>query len=327
MRCLALAQAWKVAGGESVFVVSSPSRSFKNRAARENCELISSSVSPGSGADAENVVRIAREINCRWIAVDGYCFQAEFQSSIKQSGRRVLLIDDYARLNSHCADLVLDQNFGSYKSLYPKRCAETRLLLGCSYILLRKEFTKHSALRRKSPVSAKRILITMGGSDPDKFIEFAIRALSEVYKSKAHEITVILGSQNEDRYSVERALRDCLPTAELILSSDRMSDLIANSDLAIIAAGSTLWEMMHIGCPMVSFARNDAQDQILQKLHDQGMVHYISREVMKDMQRVSEELAFIIDSRSKREQMRTFGKKLVDGMGASRVCEAMSRIN
>lgn len=326
MRCLALAQAWQAAGGKSVFVASSPSPSLMKRIASESCEFISCSVAPGSGFDAENVTRVARDRNCEWLAFDGYGFQSEFQSVVRQSGRKVLLIDDYGRLDSHCADLVLDQNFGARESLYGKRLGMTRLLLGCAYILLRNEFT-YSGFRREARVSAKRILITMGGSDPDHLTEFAIRALADVNRSNKLDVAVILGSHNEHQTSVERALHECLPSADLINARDRMSDLIANCDLAIVAAGGTLWEMMRMGCPVVSFARNEIQDHILRSLHGQGIVHYLSKEIMKEMQSVTGEIAMIIGSRSKRERMSVGGKDLVDGKGAQRVCEAMSQLN
>ena len=69
--------------------------------------------------------------------------------------------------NFYCADLVLNQNIYAREELYKYRDFKTELLLGSPFVLLRSEFRSWRNRIRKNPDKAGKILVTLGGSDPD----------------------------------------------------------------------------------------------------------------------------------------------------------------
>jgi UDP-2,4-diacetamido-2,4,6-trideoxy-beta-L-altropyranose hydrolase len=100
--------------------------------------------------------------------------------------------------------------------------------------------------------------------------------------------------------------------------------LMAQADLAIIAGGGTLWELLYMSCPVLSFARNEVQAGILADLQAGGILQFLG-----DPRSVaSASLAAAIDelasSSERREKMAMLGRLEVDGEGARRVCEIMA---
>jgi len=51
-----------------------------------------------------------------------------------------------------------------------------------------------------------------------------------------------------------------------------MPALMAGSDIAIICAGGTLWELLYMGCAILSYARNQMQGDIIAALDARGAV-------------------------------------------------------
>ena len=110
MRCLALAQAWQDAGGRAVFAMSQSTESIGARLAQEQCDVVDS-IFPAD--DLQQTISAAQERNCKWIVVDGYQFDADYQRGLKAADLRVLFLDDYGHSRHYAADLVLNADAGS----------------------------------------------------------------------------------------------------------------------------------------------------------------------------------------------------------------------
>ena len=108
----------------------------------------------------------ARAAGAGWIVLDGYHFDGSFQDGLVAGGRRVLALDDYCHAGWYHADLVLNQNAGAEAVLYANRAPTTVLLLGPRFALLREEFREWSGQHRRIPLCARRVVVTLGGSDP-----------------------------------------------------------------------------------------------------------------------------------------------------------------
>jgi spore coat polysaccharide biosynthesis predicted glycosyltransferase SpsG len=99
---------------------------------------------------------------------------------------------------------------------------------------------------------------------------------------------------------------------------------MAQSDVAIIAAGGTLWELLYMSCPVLSFARNSVQGSILESLHKKGIVQNLGTPHQYQaarLARVIEEFANLPDQRARMSEL---GRQQVDGEGARRVCDVLA---
>ena len=157
MRCMALAQAARVAEIRVTFVMQQGTAELEEQLHSEGCDVVH--------VTAENDIHmtsaIAKEHSAEWIVVDGYTFNAEYQQSIKKAGYKVLFIDDFGHCDHYSADIVLNQNIYAEESFYKNRESYVNLLLGSKYLLLRQEFLL-AKRDRISHQSSKNVLIIMG---------------------------------------------------------------------------------------------------------------------------------------------------------------------
>ena len=188
MRCLALAQAWQAAAGKVIFITACESEALRRRLIGERLEVVALS----DPRDWQVVARALAAHPDAWVALDGYHFDTAYQQRFKDAGHRLLVIDDLAQLDQYVADLVLNQNLGAQGLTYAHQPA-TRLLRGTDYVLLRKEFLSHLETRREAPERARKILVTLGGADPDNATLTIVRALQRL-DADSLEVVVAVGA-------------------------------------------------------------------------------------------------------------------------------------
>lgn len=153
-------------------------------------------------------------------------------------------------------DVIPEDMLPSYQAAY-KRAGQT--LLGASYTPLRSQFQMEVPAVRPS---VKDILITTGGSDPYHFClnllsRFQER-LSTLIAEPDFHLHVLIGSLNEDKRLLME-LAEELPFLRLHENVSDMAALMASCDLAISAAGTTLYELCAVGIPAVSYSFADNQ--------------------------------------------------------------------
>ncbi|MGH9495154.1 MAG: PseG/SpsG family protein, partial [Candidatus Sulfotelmatobacter sp.] len=178
MRCLALAQAWQDAGGQAVFASAKITDALRKRLAAESCDVAAISSPGGSFEDAAQTVALARENKCDWVVVDGYAFGPQYQQVLKAAGLKTLFVDDHGHAPPYSADVVLNQNLTATRELYSDREGQTRLLLGTRYCLLRREFADWREWQREISPVCRRLLVVMGGSDPENVTARVLEVLA-----------------------------------------------------------------------------------------------------------------------------------------------------
>jgi len=318
MRCLALAQAWQDTGGNSIFAMTETTPAIKQRVGAEKFELSPITSSPASRQDAEQLVKLAGIHHTDWVVVDGYQFDVEYQRVLKAAGLRVLVIDDGGQCGAYCADFVLDQSLGATEELYKNCEAYTQLMLGTSYVMLRQEFAPWRSWQRESATVAQRLLVTIGGSDPDGLTSRVIEALPAI-GSPALEVTMVVGGSNSCLTGLESLAENSPLKVDLLRDPASMPRLMAQSDLAVICAGGTLWELLYMGCPSLSYARDAVQGQVTARLDAMGAVRDLGSVMKFEVSEFAVAVAELAASRSRREEMAKIGRTIVDGDGARRV--------
>lgn len=247
MRCVALAQAWEERGGRAQFVCSTVTPSLEARLRGEGFSVTSLPESAGSLADAAATVEVARHAGASWIVVDGYHFDVAYHRAIKTAGLRLLILDDYGHADRYLADLVLNQNVHAGPSLYRDREPHTRLLLGTRYAMLRREFWASRLWRQSIPPVARRLLVTLGGSDPDNVTRTLIEAIAGL-NVDGLQTTVLVGGSNPHQASLDAAVRGSSRPIRIERNVSNMPPWMQWADAAVTAAGGTLWELAFLLC-------------------------------------------------------------------------------
>ena len=317
MRCLALAQAWQDAGGHAVFAMAESTPAIQTRLASEVCPAFSISARTGSTEDAEQTIDLAREQRAEWLVVDGYQFNADYQRALKEAGLKLLFLDDYGHARQYPADVILNQNVSASDELYQNREPQTRLLLGPRYCLLRREFAAWREWSREVPPIGRRLLVMMGGSDPEKLTARVLEALASGEFADLETMVVVGGSNPHFAMLQGLAVQS---GRRITVRNDvsNVAELMAAADVAVSAAGTTCWEICLLGLPALLFDVAANQTAVARELDRRGCaVHVGNQRVAAES--IVDQLARVLRSCELRRSLSISCRQLVDGDGAGRV--------
>jgi UDP-2,4-diacetamido-2,4,6-trideoxy-beta-L-altropyranose hydrolase len=317
MRCLALAQAWQDAGGQTVFLMATKAPALESRLQSEGMEIVHLSVQSGSIDDAIQTSYYAHQVGADWIVVDGYHFGTNYQRIIKNQKCRLLLIDDLGNFEYYYADLILNQNICAHEELYGNREPYTQLLLGTRYALLRREFLKWRGWRREIPEVARKVLVTMGGSDPDNVTLKVVQALQRV-DVDGLEAIVVVGGSNPHYEELQSAVQDLRFPIRLESNVTNMPELMAWADVAISGGGSTSWELAFMGVPALVTILASNQYPIAESLNAIGCAVNLGWYEDVSPTETAQALTQLLRAPGTRAEMSKYGRQLVDGDGVDR---------
>lgn len=324
MRCLALAQAWRSVGGRAVFVTAADAPVIESRLKSEGFDVEHISANPGSDEDASLTCDLALLNQADIVVVDGYHFNSKYQVLIKNSGKCLLFVDDYGHAEKYYADFVLNQNIYASEDLYPQREPYTRLLLGSPYVLLRQEFRQWRGWQREIPKVAQKVLITLGGSDPDNVTLKAIKSLQHL-KIEGLEAVVVVGGSNSHFEEIKKAAKSsCIPfPIRLVQNTSSMPELMAWADIAVSSAGTTSWELAFMGLPSLSIVLADNQVKVAEKLAKVGVAVNMGWHDRLSEKELGRALMALLSDPLSRASMADVGRSLVDGQGSMRAISSL----
>ncbi len=327
MRCLALAQTWKKHGGKVTFIGAYEDAFILNRITKEGFKLISIEDSYPNPFDLEitnkTINNSYSKSNC--IVLDGYHFDSDYQTTIKNNNNQVLVIDDSAHMKHYVADIILNQNINAKKLTYSCEL-ETTFLLGTDYVLLRNEFLSYKNWKRETPKIAKKILVSLGGSNNNNMTMKVLGALDQI-NIVGLELKVVIGPGNQHLHTLIKIANNSKHRIDLLQNVSNMPDLMAWADMAISAAGSTCWELAYFGLPAILIITSTNQIMNLEFLEHFGAVTFINNRMNISKNMISSKVHQLIIDNELRKTMSFKGKLLVDGIGSQRVVKTFNTFN
>jgi UDP-2,4-diacetamido-2,4,6-trideoxy-beta-L-altropyranose hydrolase len=323
MRCLSLAGAWQY--GRSILISCCDSYDLARRAAEANVEFIPLVAAHPNCQDLKDTLQYIRTLKADGVVLDGYHFDPAYQQAIKASGTHLMVIDDYAHQPRYEADVLVNQNIGA--EILPYCCNPgAQLLLGTRYALLRSQFSSCVGYKRQIPCVGRKILVTLGGTDPDNVTLKVIRALQQS-NLESCEAVIVLGGGNTHEAEIRLAVRSAGARTRLVTDVSNMPELMVWADIAISAGGTTCWELALMGLPNIILVQAENQLKIADGLNRAGVALNLGWHYDVSVDDISCTAKDLLQQESLRRRMSAAGQKLVDGCGASRVAEAFhSRI-
>jgi len=321
MRCLAFAQAWQDAGGRVVFAMAQSTPAIDSRLHSEGMEIVQLEASPNSVQDVSDTASLANERQAAWVLVDGYRFDSEYQRNLHNAGLKLLFMDDLGQCEHYYADLVLNQNVHASDNLYASREAHTRLLLGPQFAMLRRNFRPWRKWQREITANGRKVLIMMGGSDPDNVTAFVLEALRKV-KIDGLDVVAVLGGSNPHTNLLREFANGSLPI-QFVRDAANMPELMAWADVAVSAAGSTCAEMCLLGLPSILIDVAENQTPVAQELGRRGAAIHLGSSKKVTSAQIAERLQSLLLAGEQRVSLSQRSRELVDGEGAERVRAAI----
>ena len=256
--------------------------------------------------------------------LDSYYVTEHYLSAVRTAAK-VAYLDDL-QLFDYPVDLLINYDVipesrsASYQAAYQNAA---RTLLGASYTPLRAQFTDLQPYCRDR---VSNILVTTGGSDPYHFCLRLIAAFRENSFLHLCQLHVVVGRLNEDKDKLYK-LADELPFLQLHENVSDMASLMTSCDLAVSAAGTTLYELCAAGVPSMSFCLADNQLTAAKAFDEAGAIPCagdIRRSCDEVLGNVMNFVTYMSENSKKRKAALETMRQLVDGKGAMRIAKALT---
>ena len=332
MRCLTLADGLKERGAKLRFISRHLPEHLRSMLVEKGHEFVSLDsaqndmpmdelvyahwLGVSQARDAEDSIRALSDRTWDWLVVDHYALDICWESMLRQTTKKILVIDDIADRQHDC-DVLLDQNFyvdmqTRYTRKVPSHC---ELLLGPRYALLRDEFRqlREQVKPRNGPV--KRILVFFGGVDADNYTGRAIEALFEIATSGLH-VDVVIGAKHPCCEQIKAASAQHGFICHI--QTNKMAELMAAADLAIGAGGSATWERCCLGLPTLVFCTADNQQKQIADAAQEGFLY--APEINTDLTDIIKyHTTALLENDHLRRLISLRAMQAVDGLGVSRI--------
>jgi spore coat polysaccharide biosynthesis predicted glycosyltransferase SpsG len=247
MRSLALGEALLGAGFDVVLASVDLPAGMLEEARKCGITVVDLQCEPFGSADALATL----SLNGSMLVIDGYLFEREFFEILENQAINFAVIDDNVETKALAPSVVINQNPHAIAEMYAHMSGAPQLLLGLQYALLRREVLE--ATKQSINTVAGKVFIAMGGSD---FLQLTAPIVDGL-KDLDIEICVAIGPINGQRQQIEETVKS-IHRARVIAQVDYITEL-ASSSLAILAAGSSLWEAAALGVPSLGLIVADNQ--------------------------------------------------------------------
>ncbi|SDH58517.1 UDP-2,4-diacetamido-2,4,6-trideoxy-beta-L-altropyranose hydrolase [Pseudobutyrivibrio sp. 49] len=337
MRCLSVADAFNAIGKNVLFVLADDSV-----VSLINDRGFSTAVLKSDFRDMESELESWPDgLQPEIIILDSYFVTEGYFKNLKEKypAGALTYIDDVATF-PYPVDILVDYNaygpYVDYEGLYAGADIKLpRLILGPTVTPLRGMFK--GIPRKTQPEQVRDILVSTGGSDE---LHLAIKLLQTIANRDNEERVYhfLIGTMNKDREEIH-SMADGLENVVLHENVTDMKSLIQSCDIAISAAGSTMYEICACGVPMLTYSIADNQIPGAEAFEKQGLAlnvgdlrvpesidanEVISGELYADAQlRIIEAAEKLADDYNLRCKIGTRMQELIDGCGAERLVEEL----
>lgn len=235
------------------------------------------------------------------IVFDGYDFAYEPLLRLCERGENVAVWDDNGENAELPCHIIFNQNLHADPSIYSKNRFAPSLALGIQYALIREGVLRG---RERSFGERDSILVSTGGTDS--------LALSPKIAGLIGSITTspVLRAKGFSESPLE-ALR-------------HMENSLRRSLAAVIACGTTTWEIMAAGVPFVGVVTVNNQMRIGQSLSSSNLAAVVDFRSEDFLSKLTSEIGQLIEITSSQnlwERESTKIQSLIDGNGAIRALD------
>lgn len=253
----------------------------------------------------------------RWdlVVMDSYLKTRDEINRIRTGAGVFVVIDDRGRVPPR-VDWVINTTVNAHEGSYSK-ASPKGLLLGPKYHPLRKEFLSGKRPLR-TPSTVRSVLVSLGGTDQGGLLANVIDEIGPILSGGS--IHVVLGP-----YSTTPPVKR---EGNVVYhrSPKRISGLLSRADLAISAAGQTLFELAFMGIPTLAVEIAPNQHENIKGFAGAGVVRSLGRARDPELrQRLRASFRDLTLNPRKRRSMALAGRQLVDGLGGRRLAKVLVR--
>ncbi len=322
MRCMSIARALEKENAKCVFLVAQEQAGVYVKEKGFACEVLNTDY-----RDMEAEFPVLEALTTKYLPkcwlVDSYQITQEYLSGLRETAP-VFYMDDMGE-NVYEADGLINYNVYGQDLGYESKCpADMQLLLGAGYAPVKSEFlSTEYRLRDK----VRNILITMGGSDKLNIAGSLCQCLLDSLPEEIC-ITVICGRFNSHLEELNQ-LQSKESRIRILVDVPDMWNRMREADIAVSAAGSTMYELSAMGVPTVCCYYVENQRRIAEGFASMiGMTNAgdYSQDPDGTMAHMRNAVCKLAGSKEERESLSFRMKQIVDGQGVERIAKALCNV-
>ena len=193
------------------------------------------------------------------VVLDGYNFKTDYQKALKVNGNKIIAIDDLNEWEN-VADVVINHGYSGKEY---KLGASSKLYSGLQYAIIKPEVLKAANTVEKT--STKRVLVCIGGTDPEGY---SGKIITSLLKETNKQISLLTYPLNPTFKSLEKLASEKADRLKLFHSLDTKAliNLIQNNDIAILQPSNIALEAMALGIHISLIQTAENQKYILETL-------------------------------------------------------------
>lgn len=321
MRCLSLADELKKQGAQVYFVSKNYSKGISLLKSRG---YITKTIDPNAASLEDLKQSLPQLKDTNLIITDSYEIGTDYLQALKQLKVPIATFNDLygnSNLTTMPSDIIINPNPYATKQDYKDWVSKNAILLvGNKYTPIRDEFTtaKAKTVLRKD---VKTILVTMGGEDKDNNTKKVIQIIELI--SNNLEVIVILGAANTHKQELEAYSKNLKHKYKILQNVPKISEYMLNCDIAISAAGTTIWELCATGTLFVAVQVADNQQGIIDYIQKNKIGFAIRHPTKQGLKELLRQLQILIKDFKLRKQLSINAKKVIDGKGAQRLAKEL----
>lgn len=203
------------------------------------------------------------------VVIDSYLADISIYRKIANVAYKAIYLDDYIRLN-YPKGIVLNGAINASKLPYIKS-DNVNYLLGSKYQVLRKPFWR--VPQRKISLKVNNVLISFGGEDRFECSVIVLELLTKLYPELKKHVIVGHGFSERLIHQLEEIV-DRKKNIVYYADARTMKKIMLKSDIAISAAGQTLYELARTGVPTIAVKVAENQENNVKGFSDAGIIEY-----------------------------------------------------
>lgn len=217
------------------------------------------------------------------------------------------------------ADLAIDANLGA-EAAFERPDLSRNQLAGVDLAVVREEVLRERDARAGAK-AARRLLVVMGGSDPQGLTARVTRALDGIPQPLA--VTVVDPRQRgEVRAAAEQSIHD----VRIIDFTDDLPAVTRDHDLVVTAAGTSVWDFACMGLPMALVCVVDNQRLGYERVVARGLATGLGVPPHDGLEVGVAALGTLLADSGALAAQTVRLRRIVDGLGAWRIVSSWEQL-
>jgi UDP-2,4-diacetamido-2,4,6-trideoxy-beta-L-altropyranose hydrolase len=250
-----------------------------------------------------------------------------FYAGLRRRGARLMVILDDAIPRRLPGDIVVNWSILQDEAYYAQFAGDgTRYCIGPRFMPMREGLHEQWLSPREIPDRVRSIFVNQGGSDPFGLTARILRGLELL--DLPQEIVVVVGNAVPEGHREElRALGEGARNSYSFawgVPPREMYDIMERSDLAVTAAGNTLYELALFGVPSLIVCHHERHQAVAEGFAARGAAVNLGIGTGLPPEAIARATRDLLGDRAGRQALSERMKGITDGLGCRRIAEAVA---